>query len=43
MERESFQMKLPRKKNPKQASIAIDTSDKIGFKTKLVKKDKESH
>lgn len=34
-------MKLPRKKNPKQAGIAIDTSDKTGFKTKLAKKDKE--
>lgn len=34
-------MKLPRKKNPKQAGIAIDTSDKTGFKTKLAKKDKK--
>lgn len=36
-------MKLPRKKNPNQAGIEIDTSDEIGVKTKLARKDKEGH
>ena len=34
---------IPHKQRPKKAEVAILISDKINFKTKAVKRDKEGH
>ena len=42
-ESEGLEKDIPRKQRPKKAGVAILISDKIDFKTKAVKRDKESH
>ena len=40
-ESEGLEKDIPRKQRPKKAGVAILISDKIDFKTKAVKRDKE--
>ena len=42
-ESEGLEKDIPCKKRPKKAVVAILISDKIDFKTKAVKRDKEGH
>ena len=42
-ESEGLEKDIPRKQRPKKAGVAILISDKIDFKTKAVKRDKEGH
>ena len=42
-ESEGLEKDFPRKQGPKKAGVAILISDKIDFKTKAVKRDKEGH
>ena len=42
-ESEGPEKHIPRKQRPKKAGVAILISDKIDFKTKAVKGDKEGH
>ena len=42
-ESEGLEKDLPCKQGPKKAGVAILISDKIDFKTKAVKRDKEGH
>ena len=42
-ESEGLEKDIPHKQKPKKAGVAILISDKIDFKTKAVKRDKEGH
>ena len=42
-ESEGLEKDIPHKQRPKKAGVAILISDKIDFKTKAVKRDKEEH
>ena len=42
-ESEGLEKDIPRKQRPKKAGVAILISDKINFKIKAVKRDKEGH
>ena len=42
-ESERMEKYIPHKQRPKEAGVAILISDKIDFKTKAVKRDKEGH
>ena len=42
-EREGLEKDIPCKRDQKKAGVAILISDKIDFKTKAVKRDKEGH
>ena len=42
-ESEGLEKDIPRKQRPKERGVAILISDKIDFKTKAVKRDKEGH
>ena len=42
-ESEGLKKDIPHKQKPKKAGVAILISDKIDFKTKAVKRDKEGH
>ena len=42
-EREGLEKDIPCKRDQKKARVAILISDKIDFKTKAVKRDKEGH
>ena len=43
IESEGLKKDIPRKQRPKETGVAILISDKIDFKTKAVKRDKERH
>ena len=42
-ESEGLEKDIPWKQRPKEAEVAILMSDKVDFKTKAVKRDKEGH
>ena len=42
-ESEGLEKDIPCKQRPKEAEVAILMSDKVDFKTKAVKRDKEGH
>ena len=42
-ESEGLEKDIPCKQRPKEAEVAILMSDKVNFKTKAVKRDKEGH
>ena len=42
-ESEGLEKDIPHKQRPKKAGVVILISDKIDFKTKAVKRDKEGH
>ena len=43
MESEEMERHVSCKRKPKKAGVAILTSDKIDFKTKIITKDKDEH